>query len=126
MILAGYDGTVAEWTADIGNDPGGKSKERRPGGRRDPCHQDITRSHLSELIRSLNDPRRAGDTTRAGGDSFQYITFELVGTGWHPRAPVNPQEASTTFERQGHWRRESAFALPGCTPLSQDCMIVRW
>src|SRR2546426_12113477 len=28
MILAGYDGTVAEWTAHIGNDPRGKGKER--------------------------------------------------------------------------------------------------
>ena len=50
MILAGYNGTVAEWTAHIGNNSRGKGKEWRPGGRRDPCHQDITENSPSEEL----------------------------------------------------------------------------
>src|SRR6266571_594073 len=126
MILAGYDGTVAEWTAHIGNDPRGEGKEWRPGGRRDPCHQDIALSHLIKLVGTRDHSRWASDMTRAGRDSFQHIALGLVGAGWHPGAPVNPQEAGSIFERQGHWRRESAFALPGCAPLGDDRMIVRW
>lgn len=66
MILAGYDGTVAEWTAHIGHYPGSKGKERRPGGRRDPCYQDITRSHLIKLAGTRDHSRRASDSPGAG------------------------------------------------------------
>src|SRR5436305_6832385 len=117
---------MAEWTAYIGNYPCSKGKEWRPGGRRDPCHQDITLSHVFELIGAVNDPRRGSDTPRAGRDSFQHITRGLAGTSWHHTAEVDSQKAGSTFDRQGHWRRESAFALPGCVPLGDDRMIVCW
>src|SRR6266852_9203608 len=126
MILAGYNGTVAEWTTHIGNYPRGKCKERCPGGRRNPCHQDITRSHLIKLVGTRDHSRRASDMTRAGSDSFQHIALGLVGTRRHHTAPVNPQKAGSAFERQGHWRRESTFAHPGCAPLGDERMIVRW
>src|SRR5438445_12635307 len=64
VILAGHNRTVAERATYVGNDPSGQGKEWRPGGRRDPRHQDITRSHLVELVGAMNDPRQASDTPR--------------------------------------------------------------
>jgi hypothetical protein len=115
---------MAEWTAYIGNYSCSKSKEWRPCGRRDPGHQDITLSHLIELVGTVNDLCLARDTPRAGSDSLDHITDGLVSAGWHHPAPVYPQEAGPTFEWQGRWWRDGAFTLPGRTPLGHDCMIV--
>src|SRR6266568_5240818 len=125
MILAGHNRTMAEWATHIGNDARGKSKKWRPGGRRDPCHQDITRSHLIKLTGTRDHTRRASDSPGAGRDSLQHITLGLVSTSRHHTFEVNPQKASSAFERQGHWRRESTFALPGCAPPGDDRLIVR-
>lgn len=70
MILTGHNRTVAERTSHVGHDPGGQGEEWRPGRRCDPCHQNITLTHLVELSGIVNDPRQAGDTARTGGDSF--------------------------------------------------------
>ena len=124
VILASHDGTVAERTAYIGDDSRGKGKEWCPGGRCDPCHENIAWSHVFELLRSVNDSRRSGDTPRAGRNSFQYIPCGLVNTRRGKNTEVNAQEAETAFERQGRWRRNLAFAFPGCSPLSYGCVII--
>jgi hypothetical protein len=97
MILAGHYRTMAEWTAHIGNYPRGKGKEWRPGGCRDPCHQDITLSHLIKLIRAVNYPRQASNLTGAGSDSFQHIALRLIAASWHHTGEVYPQEAGAAF-----------------------------
>src|SRR5260370_42058944 len=81
MILSSYDGTMAEWTTHIGNYPCSKRKEWRPGGRRDSCHRDNTLPRLVGLSGTENDPRQAGDTARAGVDSFTHLALVLVGVG---------------------------------------------
>src|SRR5579859_524201 len=88
MILASYNGTMAERTAHIGHDSGGQGKERRPGGRCDSCYQDIALSHLIKLAGPQDYSRRAGDMTRAGRDSFQHVALGLVDTGRHHTAEV--------------------------------------
>ena len=83
VILAGHDGTVAERAAHIGNYSCGKGKEWRPGGRRDPRHQDITWSHLIELVGTRM--TRAGPVTRPGLAAIPFSTLPC-GLVWYAPA----------------------------------------
>src|SRR5205807_732626 len=106
VILAGYDGTVTQRPAHIGDHPCGQREERRPGRSCDPCYQDITPSHLAEFKRASNYPRRARHPTRGGPDSLDHFTCWLVTLGWYPSPPFHSQNAISPFAWQGDWRRE--------------------
>ncbi len=110
MILSGYDGTVAERPADIGNDTRSKGKKRRPGWCGDLGDQNVTMSHLVKLVWAGNYSRCAGDTPWAGADALDHIARLRPNTSRGKSTEVNAQEAVTAFERQGSRRRDLAFA----------------
>jgi phosphoenolpyruvate-protein kinase (PTS system EI component) len=65
VVLAGDNRAVAERAANVGDDARGQGEEGRPGGRGDAGDQDVAVTHLGELLRAVDDARRAGDL--AGG-----------------------------------------------------------